>query len=102
MLKAADAAFLLALAIGGFAGLRSSEIERLDWSEVRLADRFIEIKNGKAKTASRRLVPIADNLAEWLTAFANPSGRTGTGSHDAFYDAQQATAPATAAENARP
>jgi len=32
------------LALGGFAGLRSAEIGRLDWSEVRLADRFIEVK----------------------------------------------------------
>ena len=40
------------LAIGAFAGLRSAEIERLDWSEVHLADKFIEIKAAKAKTAT--------------------------------------------------
>ena len=54
------------LAIGAFAGLRSAEIERLDWSEVRLEDGLIEVKAGKAKTASRRLVPITDNLRKWL------------------------------------
>src|SRR5476651_1378757 len=54
------------LAIGAFAGLRSAEIERLDWSEVHLADKFIEIKAAKAKTASRRIVPISRNLAKWL------------------------------------
>lgn len=32
------------LAIGAFAGLRSEEIERLDWIEIHLADRFIEVK----------------------------------------------------------
>ena len=63
------------LAIGAFAGLRSAEIERLDWSEVRLADRFIEVKAAKAKTASRRLVPIAENLAKWLAPYAKADGR---------------------------
>ncbi len=63
------------LAIGGFAGLRTAEIARLDWSEVHLADRFIEVKADKAKTASRRIVPIADNLAAWLKDYAQESGR---------------------------
>ena len=61
------------LAIGAFAGLRSAEIERLDWSEVRLADGFIEVKAAKAKTASRRLIgvtPMAWARADWL----KPSG----------------------------
>ena len=63
------------LAIGAFAGLRSAEIERLDWSEVHLADKFIEIKAAKAKTASRRIVPITGNLAKWLKDHAKDEGR---------------------------
>jgi len=63
------------LAIGAFAGLRSAEIERLDWSEVHLADRFIEVKAAKAKTASRRIVPITENLAKWLASHAETEGR---------------------------
>jgi len=63
------------LAIGAFAGLRHAEIERLDWREVRLADRFIEVTAGKSKTASRRLVPITDNLAKWLAPHAEKAGR---------------------------
>ncbi|MBI1178405.1 tyrosine-type recombinase/integrase [bacterium] len=54
------------LAIGAFAGLRHAELGRLDWAEVRLEDGFIEIKASKAKTATRRLVPIAENLKQWL------------------------------------
>ena len=50
---------------GGFAGLRTAEIERLDWTEVNLAGKFIELK-AKAKTRARRLVPITPNLAAWL------------------------------------
>ncbi len=63
------------LAIGAFAGLRSAEIERLDWSEVHLADRFIEVKAAKAKTASRRIVPMPENLAKWLAPHAEKEGR---------------------------
>ena len=62
------------LAIGAFAGLRSAEIERLDWNEVHLADKFIEVKAQKAKTASRRIVPISDNLAAWLKDRVKTSG----------------------------
>jgi len=63
------------LAIGAFAGLRTAEITRLDWSEVHLAERFIEVKAAKAKTASRRIVPISENLAAWLADYAQEAGR---------------------------
>jgi len=63
------------LAIGAFAGLRTAEIRRLDWSEVNLMERHIEIKASKSKTAARRLAPITDNLAEWLASYAKPSGK---------------------------
>jgi len=54
------------LAIGAFAGIRMAELNRLDWSAVDLERGFIEIRAGQAKTASRRVVPISDNLAAWL------------------------------------
>jgi integrase len=60
------------LAIGAFAGLRTAEIERLDWSNVR-AD-HIEVTKGNAKTRSRRLVPIQENLAKWLSSYRKESG----------------------------
>jgi integrase len=75
ILAAANPKMVPWLAIGAFAGLRSAEIDRLDWSEVNLTERHIEIKASKAKTAARRLVPIMDNLAQWLTPYAKPSGK---------------------------
>jgi integrase len=63
------------LAIGGFAGLRSAEIQRLDWQQIHLSDRFIEVTAKIAKTASRRVVPISDNLAQWLTPYVKQAGR---------------------------
>jgi integrase len=59
-------------AIGAFAGLRASEIERLDWEDVN--HRHIRVRAKHAKTASRRLVDIQPNLAKWLLPYR---GRTG-------------------------
>ena len=74
LLSAATPEFLPALAIGAYAGLRTAEVERLDWREVHFAERFIEVTAGKAKTASRRIVPISDNLAAWLAPHVKPTG----------------------------
>ena len=58
-------------AIGAFAGLRSAELERLDWSEVDFEAGLIEVKASKAKTASRRLVTMQPNLKAWLAPYCN-------------------------------
>lgn len=58
-------------AIGAFAGLRSAELERLDWSEVDFEAGLIEVKASKAKTASCRLVTMQPNLKAWLAPYCN-------------------------------
>jgi integrase len=92
LLRAADADFLPSLAIGGFAGLRSAEIERLHWRDIHLAEKCIIVGAEQSKTASRRVVPISDNLAAWLVPYAQRTGPVWTGTHKRFYDAQQTTA----------
>jgi integrase len=74
VLKIADERLIPFLAIGAFAGLRHAELQRLDWAEVRMDDGFIEVKANKAKTASRRLVPIQANLKRWLKPYRKASG----------------------------
>lgn len=66
LMDAASQEMIPFLAIGGFAGLRVAEICRLDWSAVSLERRIIELRAGQAKTASRRIIPISENLAAWL------------------------------------
>ncbi|MCB1279722.1 tyrosine-type recombinase/integrase [Prosthecobacter sp.] len=66
LLEAATPDLLPFLAIGAFAGLRVAEIGRLDWSAVDMERRIILLRADQAKTASRRIVPISDNLAVWL------------------------------------
>ncbi len=75
LLQHADDDLVPFLVFGAFSGLRHAEILRLDWSEVDLAGGHIEVKAAKAKTASRRLVPIAENLRAWLAPRHRDSGR---------------------------
>ena len=98
LLAAADEAFRPCLALQGLAGLRSNEVERLDWSHVKMAERVIVVSKGVAKTASRRTIPIGDALAEWLAPVPQVNGQIWQGSHDHFYVAQQATAAAAGVE----
>ncbi len=67
--------FLPLLAIGAFAGLRAAEAGRIEWSNVDLAGGFIHIGGDKAKTKSRRLVPVQPNLAAWLAPYAKQRGK---------------------------
>jgi integrase len=66
ILHAAPMHLIPILAIGAFAGIRMAELNRLDWSAVDLERGMIELRAGQAKTASRRIVPITDNLRAWL------------------------------------
>jgi integrase len=62
-------------AIGLFAGLRTSEIERLDWNNVDFRKRHIKIAAANTKTAQKRFVPMSDNLVAWLVPHAQPRGQ---------------------------
>jgi len=66
LLNAADERIRPALAIGGLAGLRPAELHRLTWDAINLEERHISVSAKTSKTASRRLVPICDNLLAWL------------------------------------
>jgi integrase len=74
LLKKADASVRPYLALGAFAGLRTAELQRLDWSEIDLDRGYITVAASKAKTRQRRLVPISDNLKLWLTPLRQVSG----------------------------
>jgi len=74
LLTGASERLIPLLAIGGFAGLRTAEILRLDWEEVDFNQSHIEIKSGKSKTAQRRLAPLLPNLKAWLKPYCNRTG----------------------------
>jgi len=74
LLLASHARILPLLAIGAFAGIRSAEIKRLDWEDIKWDRGYIEIAGKKAKTAARRLVPLSDNLKAWLAPWREATG----------------------------
>lgn len=88
LLKHAGKDFRPFVALGAFAGLRSAEIERLAWADIDLAAGFITVGAAKAKTRSRRLVPILPNLAQWLAPYAKKRGNVWTGNERDLLDAR--------------
>lgn len=55
-----------AIAIGLFAGLRVSEIQRISWEEVNLKTDLIKLEGAVTKKKFRRVIPIRPNLKAWL------------------------------------
>lgn len=96
VLEKAPRGFVPYLAIGAFAGLRSAEIERLDWSEIDLTGRLIKVTPEKSKTAQRRFVTICDALAAWLAPHARKSGQVAT--PDSVRDGREKTVKAAQIE----
>lgn len=84
-----DPRLMPVVAIGAFAGLRTAEIVRLEWPEIRFGQNVIEIKASKSKTASRRLAPILPVLADWLAPMRKETGRVLVGVQDEFALATQ-------------
>jgi integrase len=74
LLEAASAETLPFWAIAAFAGLRRSEIERLDWAQVDFESGLIEVKARHSKTARRRLVTMQPNLRTWLAPYRTHRG----------------------------
>ncbi len=68
LLRVAGADMILFVAIGAFTGMRASEIRRLDWRQVNLAEGYIEVFARISKTATRRSVKIQPALRAWLEA----------------------------------
>ena len=68
-----------AIAIQGLAGLRLSEVNRLNWEDVSLTHQLITISEGAAKTAARRHVPLCPALAEWLAPLHKGTGKVSAG-----------------------
>ena len=95
LLAAAKDSFKPVIALQAFAGLRSAEVMRLDWRDVKFSRGHIELGADKTKTASRRLVPISANLREWLAEHAKKTGQVFPHGRAYFHELQRDTAAAT-------
>src|SRR5215472_3119122 len=81
LLVEADEEARLYLALGAFTGIRTAELIRLDWGDINFERKYIIVAKEKAKTATRRLVPIQPNLMQWLAPYNGQSGRLFAGLH---------------------
>jgi integrase len=84
LLACTDERLLPFLTLGAFAGVRHAEIQRLDWKDIHFDDRIIELRASKAKTASRRTIPLLDNLKAWLLPFKKDAGAVASHANMAF------------------
>ena len=66
-LEALRPEFVPFFAISAFTGLRRAEVERLDWNEVKLDRRLIDLPFGKSKNGKRKLLEIPENLTKILS-----------------------------------
>lgn len=75
LLRKSKPVYQLYFALAAFTGIRSAELLRLEWSEINFEKGHIEVKARKAKTATRRLVPMQPNLAKWLAPYRGRKGK---------------------------
>ncbi|HEY3856305.1 MAG TPA: hypothetical protein VGO67_18120 [Verrucomicrobiae bacterium] len=87
LLEAAEGPLQPLIAIGGFCGLRTAELLRLEWEDVWRVEGHIEISQTKSKTRSRRLIAICPVLADWLRTHRNSTGKLWQGTDRCFHKA---------------
>jgi integrase len=75
LLRKSKPLYQLYFALAAFTGIRPAELLRLEWSEINFEKGHIEVKARKAKTATRRVVPIQPNLAKWLEPYRSSEGK---------------------------
>lgn len=95
LLGAADPKIIPFIAIGAFAGLRRAELGRLDWSEVDLPGRLIQVMAKKAKSARRRFVKIEPTLAAWIAPHVRTKGAVTPSSYRELLDVARTAAKFT-------
>jgi len=72
-----DKELLPFFAISIFAGLRPTEVSRLDWADINLAKKeiFVRTKGASSKERVGRSVPITKNLGLWLKQAMQDGGK---------------------------
>ena len=86
------AEMLPAVAIGLFAGLRTEELDGLDWRHVDLRENNIHVPPEIAKTREGRDVEIHPTLRAWLLPLARPEGKLAPAKSYDYRLAQKAAA----------
>jgi hypothetical protein len=70
-----DLKLLPFLTLATFAGVRpDGELQKLEWSDVKLAEKTIVIRPEVSKTNRRRFVDLSANAIAWLTSYRRAGG----------------------------
>jgi integrase len=70
ILHGIDPRLVPAVALGGLAGIRTSEIFRMSWEQIDFHKGFILLNKQFTKTRRRRIIPICDTLRAWIEPLA--------------------------------
>jgi integrase len=90
ILECASPEILPLFAIGAFAGVRTSELLQLEWNDVHFHTGHLDIRAGVAKSGRSRFFKLEPNLVEWLTPYAQETGRIWKGTEDMFRNVRKA------------
>jgi len=74
LFQAADPKVTPFLVLNFFCGIRRSTVERLDWSDVSIAQKHVIVPRYKGKNQKRYRVTLPDNALEWLKPMAQAEG----------------------------
>lgn len=75
--------------IGMFCGLRRSELQRADWSDIDWETRSLRVRVEKSRSASSRYVHLEDVAIDWLEPIARAAGPICTAAHTRRDDLKQ-------------
>jgi integrase len=65
------------LVLGFFCGIRpDGELQKLQWSDIHLAERTVVIRSEVSKTRRRRFVDLSENAVAWLEVYRQQGGST--------------------------
>src|SRR5439155_19141414 len=77
--KEQDGRLLASVVLGLFAGIRSNEIMRLDWSAIDLDEGILTIGPQIAKKRRLRVLELLPGCVAWLKTIKNREGRVAPG-----------------------
>jgi integrase len=100
LLETASPEILPYIAIGLFAGLRASELERLDWRDIDFEENEIAVKGDGTSHKSERHVDMLPNLREWLLPLHKHSGKITPTNFRKHFDEVRETARISWPDNA--
>jgi integrase len=74
LFRAATPEIIPFLTLSFFCGIRRATLERLDWSEVKFAEKRAIVPRYKSKNQKRYRVTLSDNAIEWLRPYVCKNG----------------------------